>query len=100
MFSLDAKSVQSLVERADREIQRSTQNFPFTRQICRHASADMRVQIIEMLWTVAYADGALDPDEDALIRQVAGLIQVSDWERGAARKRALAKLARSEPVAD
>ena len=100
MFSLEPENVQSLVEQADREIQRSTQNFPFTQQICRHASADMRVQIIEMLWTVTYADGALDPDEDALIRQVAGLIQVSDWERGAVRKRALEKLASSEPVAD
>ena len=97
MFSLDAKSVQSLVEQADREMQRSAQYFPFTQQICRHASADMRVQIIELMWTVAYSDGALDPDEDALIRQVAGLIQVSDWERGAARKRALEKLAGSEP---
>jgi uncharacterized tellurite resistance protein B-like protein len=97
MFGLDAGSVQSLVDRADREMQRSAQYFPFTQQICRHASADMRVQIIEMLWTVAYSDGALNPDEDALIRQIAGLIQVSDWERGAARKRALEKLASSEP---
>jgi uncharacterized tellurite resistance protein B-like protein len=97
MFGLDAGSVQSLVERADREIQRSAQYFPFTQQICRHASAEMRVQIIEMLWTVAYSNGALDPDEDALIRQIAGLIQVSDWDRGAARKKALEKLAGSEP---
>jgi uncharacterized tellurite resistance protein B-like protein len=97
MFGLDPKSVQSLVEQADREMQRSTQYFPFTQEICRHASAEMRVQIIEMLWTVAYADGALNPDEDALIRQIAGLIQVSDWDRGAARKRALEKLANSEP---
>ena len=98
MFSLDPKSVQSLVEQADREMQRSAQYFPFTQQICRHASADMRVQVIELMWTVAYADGALDPDEDALIRQVAGLIQVSDWDRGAARKRALEKLATTEPA--
>jgi uncharacterized tellurite resistance protein B-like protein len=97
MFSLDPNSAQSLVERADQEMQRSAQYFPFTQQICRHASAEMRVQIIEMLWMVAYSDGALDPDEDALIRQVAGLIQVSDWERGAARKRALEKLGSSEP---
>src|SRR4030095_16335830 len=97
MFSLDPNSVQSLVEQADREMQRSAQYFPFTQQICRHASAEMRVQIIEMLWTVAYSDGALGRAEDALIRQVAGLIQVSDWERGAARKRALEKLASSEP---
>ena len=98
MFSLDARSVQSLVEQADREMQRSAQYFPFTQQICRHASAEMRVQIIEMLWTVAYSNGALDPDEDALIRQIAGLIQVSDWDRGAARKRALEKLATTEPA--
>lgn len=98
MFSLDPKSVQSLVEQADREMQRSAQYFPFTQQICRHASAEMRVQIIEMLWTVAYSNGALDPDEDALIRQIAGLIQVSDWDRGAARKRALEKVATTEPA--
>jgi uncharacterized tellurite resistance protein B-like protein len=97
MFGLDAGSVRSLVDQADREMQRSAQYFPFTQQICRHASADMRVQIIEMLWTVAYSNGALNPDEDALIRQIAGLIQVSDWDRGAARKRALEKLANSEP---
>ena len=97
-FSLDPKNVQSLVEQADREMQRSAQYFPFTQQICRHASAEMRVQIIEMLWTVAYSNGALDPDEDALIRQIAGLIQVSDWDRGAARKRALEKLATTEPA--
>jgi uncharacterized tellurite resistance protein B-like protein len=96
MFGFDAGSVQSLVERADQEMQRSTQYFPFTQQICKHASPEMRVQIIEMLWTVAYADGALDPDEDALIRQIAGLIQVSDWDRGAARKKALEKLANSD----
>ena len=97
MFNLDPNGAQSLVEQADREMQRSTQYFPFTQQICRHATAEMRVQIIEMLWTVAYSDGALNPDEDALIRQIAGLIQVSDWDRGAARKRALEKLASSEP---
>lgn len=95
-FGLDPSSTHSLVDRADQEMQRSAQYFPFTQEICRHASAEMRVQIIEMLWTVAYADGALNPDEDALIRQIAGLIQVSDWDRGAARKRALEKLANSE----
>ena len=98
MFSLDPTSVRSLVEQADQAMQRSAQYFPFTQRICQHTSAEMRVQIIEMLWTVAYADGALNPDEDALIRQIAGLIQVSDWERGAARKRALEKLAGVEPA--
>ena len=42
-----------------------------------------------MLWKVAYADGVLDPHEDALLRQIAGLIHVSDRDRGLARQRAL-----------
>ena len=46
-----------------------------------------RVHLIEMLWDVAYADGVLDPNEDTLIRKVAGLIYVSDHDRGAARRR-------------
>ena len=45
-----------------------------------------------MLWTVAYADGVLDPEEDMLVRQIAGLIHVPDKERGLGRQRALAKL--------
>jgi uncharacterized tellurite resistance protein B-like protein len=92
-FSLDPASVQSLIEKAEQVVQRSAQYFPFTQQICRHASPELRLQIIEMLWKVAYSDGTLDPHEDALIRQIAGLIQVPDRERGAARKRALEKLA-------
>jgi uncharacterized tellurite resistance protein B-like protein len=93
-FNLDHGRVQSLIEKAERVVRRSAQYFPFTRQICRHASPEVRLQIIEMLWKVAYSDGTLDPHEDALIRQIAGLIQVPDRERGAARKRALEKVGR------
>jgi uncharacterized tellurite resistance protein B-like protein len=45
-----------------------------------------------MLWEVAYADGVLDPYEDALIRKVAGLVYVTDQERGFARKRVRERL--------
>src|SRR5712691_2253308 len=56
------------------------------------ARSDDRVEVrargvIEMLWEVAYSDGLLTGDEDALIRRVAGLIYVSDWERGEAKRR-------------
>jgi uncharacterized tellurite resistance protein B-like protein len=45
-----------------------------------------------MLWEVAYADGVLDADEDALIRRVAGLMFVSDQDRGFARRRVRERL--------
>ncbi len=49
-----------------------------------------------MLWTVAYVDGVLDPEEDMLVRQIAGLIHVPDEERGLARQRAFAKLSKGK----
>jgi uncharacterized tellurite resistance protein B-like protein len=55
--------------------------------VVRKFSEEERIGIIEMLWEVAYSDGILTGDEDALIRRVAGLIYVSDWERGEAKRR-------------
>ena len=51
-----------------------------------------RIGVIEMLWDVAYSDNVLTGDEDALIRRVAGLIYVSDWERGEAKRRVTQRL--------
>jgi len=51
-----------------------------------------RIEVIEMLWEVAYADGVLDPHEDAMIRKVAGLLYVADFDRGAARRRVRERL--------
>ena len=48
-----------------------------------------------MMWEVAYADGKLDPDEDVLLRRVAGLIYVSDEDRIAARQRVLSRIGKT-----
>ena len=77
---------------AEEAVRRSTQLFPFTREIVRRMSPEARVHVIEMLWKVAYADGVLDPHEDMLLRRIAGLIHVPDRDRAEARQRALAKL--------
>ena len=98
-FDLGPEAVHSLCDRAERAVQRSAQYFPFTHQICTRMSAESRIHIVEMLWKVAYSDGILDPHEDALLRQIGGLIHVPDRERGAARKRALEKLAETKRAA-
>lgn len=93
-FDLAPDAVRSLVEEAQRKLQNSAQYFPFTREIAKRLDSKQRVEIIEMLWKVAYSDGALDPHEDTLLRQIAGLIDVPDKERGEARLRALEQLKR------
>lgn len=92
-FDMTPIAVHKLVEEAGRRADQSSQVFPFTREICDRIPPDERVQIIEMLWKVAYADGVLDPYEDMLLRRIAGLIHVPDRDRGMARQRALAQVA-------
>jgi uncharacterized tellurite resistance protein B-like protein len=91
-FALSAEAAQQLIALAESKAERSNQLYPFTRLAVERMDDEHRIGLIEMLWEVAYADGVLDADEDALIRRVAGLIYVSDQDRGAARQRVLGRL--------
>ena len=92
-FDLSSEALNSVITEAQRKVEHSAQYFPFTNAICKAMSIEERTEIIEMMWSVAYSDGVLDPHEDMLLRQIAGLIHVPDKERGQARQRALAALA-------
>lgn len=71
----------------------ANQLLSYTRTIKQGFSHEERVEIIEMLWEVAYADGVLHDYEANLLRRVGGLIYVTDRERGDARRRVEARLA-------
>jgi uncharacterized tellurite resistance protein B-like protein len=89
-FKLSPAETDELLTAATKKTEASVQIFGFTRGMAERLEYEERVKIIEMLWEVAYADGVLTPEEDSLIRRVAGLIYVSDTDRGAARRRVLA----------
>jgi uncharacterized tellurite resistance protein B-like protein len=88
-FDLPGPEADRLFAAAQGAQSRSSQLYGFTRTVMNKMDEAERIEIIEMLWEVVYADGHLSHDEDALIRRVAGLIYVSDQDRGAARKRVL-----------
>ncbi|HEV2678290.1 MAG TPA: TerB family tellurite resistance protein [Aliidongia sp.] len=90
-FALDEASIDQLIATAEQAVEGSSALYRFTRVVAERFDPAARVGMIEMLWEVAYADGTLDPDEDALIRRIAGLIFVEDHERGVARQRVLAR---------
>lgn len=83
-FALSPAQVNGLAATAERQAERSSQIFGFTRLINDRASWARRIELVEMPWEVAYADGVLDPLEDVLLRRSGGLVDVSDQERGAA----------------
>lgn len=94
-FGMGAGEAETLIGEARRAVEDAGELYGFTKTVKDSYEPDDRVAIIEMLWRVAYADGALHDYEANLVRRVAGLIYVSDRESGAARKRVLAELART-----
>src|SRR5690348_18374392 len=63
-FGLSIEASRTLAESGERQAERSAQLFGFTRTINERVPRERRVELIEMLWEVAYADGTLDPLED------------------------------------
>lgn len=91
-FTLSAAEARQLLDEAADANERATQLLPFTRSIKDAFGYDERVEMIRMLWEVAYADAQLHDYEANLVRRISGLIYVSDQDAGTARKHALARL--------
>jgi uncharacterized tellurite resistance protein B-like protein len=91
-FELSASEVDELMAAAEQKVKNSTQLFEFTRVIGRHFSTEERIELMEMLCEVVYADGELHDYEASLLRRVGELIYISDRDRGDARKRVLRRL--------
>lgn len=90
-FALSAAECDQLIETAQAHAAELVQLHGHTSAIAAAMTPAQRIELIEMLWDVAYADGVLDPEEDLLIRRIAGLIYVDDRERVLARQRVLAR---------
>lgn len=92
-FGLSPWQVAELVGAAEQGAVQATDLFRFTRVVVANFTEAERIGLIEMLWEVAYSDAVLSGDEDTLIRRVAGLIGVTDRDRGEAKRRARTRLA-------
>ena len=88
-FSLSVADADTLLGAADKASADSVELFGFTSKIKDAFDEDERIQMVEMLWEVVYADGRLDDHEANLLRRVTGLLYVSDRDSGEARKRVL-----------
>lgn len=75
-LGLPQGEIHELVALATARVDEATSLYEFTRVINDHYSAAQKVQLIEAMWGVAFADGDLDKYEEHLIRQVAELIYV------------------------
>ena len=90
-FGLTEEGFVQLMATAEEQNKRMVQLLGYTSDISDTMEMAQRVELIGMLWDVAYADDTLHPDEDLLIRRIAGLVSVGDRDRVVARNRAQAR---------
>ena len=79
-FDLSGDETSELAKLADQEAAEAASLYQFTGLINEHFTPEQKISVVEMLWQVAYADGRLDPYEEALVRKIADLIYVPHRE--------------------
>ncbi len=97
-FELAAADADALINGIVDDPHHANRVYAATKTIRDSFSEEQRIEIIEMLWRVAYADGTLHDYEANLVRRTAGLLYVPDQESGHARKRALKRLGLEDSV--
>ena len=76
-LDLTEEELEELVELAEKQAKQATSLYEFTRLINDHYDYTQKVELIENMWKIAFADETLDKYEESLIRKIADLVYVS-----------------------
>lgn len=87
-FALDDAALAQLLAQAEQTAQHANDYFHFTSAMNDDFTQEEKIQVVEYMWQVAYADGALDAHENHLISKVAGLLHVTHGDYIVAKMRA------------
>lgn len=87
-LELTDAEVAELLELAEAERVESTDYFQFTSLINGTYAPEQKIELVELLWRVAYANEALHSHEEYLVRKVADLLYVPHSAFIAAKHRA------------
>ncbi|WP_168015676.1 TerB family tellurite resistance protein [Halomonas salinarum] len=82
-FSLDEAAVDELMALARQEVDSAVDHYQFVSLIKERYGYEQRMELIRLMWQLAYADGELSPLEEHRIRRLADLLHVrhSDFIR-------------------
>lgn len=76
-FSFSEEETKKLIELADDKLEQSVSLYDFTRQLNDGLDRNEKIQIVRLLWDVAWADNELNKYEEYFIRKIADLLYVS-----------------------
>ncbi len=75
-FELDSDEIDNLITLAEEEVDHAVSLYEFTRLLNDSLSMPDKINIIENLWRVAYADSVVDKYEEYYIRKVSDLLYI------------------------
>ncbi len=87
-FHLAQDELDRLLELAHETARTAYDYHSFTNRLNEQFTQDQKIQVIEAMWQVAYADGHVAAGENHVIAKVAGLLHVTHGEYIAAKMRA------------
>ena len=87
-FSLSDNELNLLLAQAQDSSKTANDFFHFTSSMNDQFTQPQKIQVIEHMWQVAYADCHIDANENHLISKIAGLLHVTHGEYIGAKMRA------------
>ena len=77
VFHLTDSEIEDIVATAEHAVETAVSLFDFTAVVNERFTREQKIELIEMLWMVAYADDNLDHYEEYYVRKIADLLHVS-----------------------
>lgn len=79
-YRLSDDEADLLIKAANHEREESIDIWRFTNLINQQFTTEQKLQVIEMVWRIAYTDGKLDAHEDYLAHKLATLLRLTHNE--------------------
>ena len=96
LFEEKPENVQREIQRCQNDLNKNKSLHFFTSKINKLYSNEKKIELIEILWEIILADGKVHDYESNLIRRLAGLLYLNDYECGKAKKKVLLKMGINE----
>ena len=91
-LNIEETEASEILEEAIIKSQDQIEIWSKTHDIRKEMDYEERLKIVELMWEIVLVDQVLDVFESQLMRRVAGLLFVSDFDSGSCKKRATEKL--------
>ena len=76
-YAIDIETINEIINDAEKTVEESTSLYEYTRTVNDEFEYSQKLNLLESLWKVAYADETLDKYEEHLLRKISDLIHIS-----------------------